>query len=133
MTCHSTLNPISFVFEAYDGVGRFRTLERVFVDGVQLGTAPVDSEVSMFLDGKSQTVSNPVHLSSILSESPTAHQCFSRNWFRFAYARSEEDADSCTLTRIYDQVSHTEGSMIGVIRATVLDSSFRIKKVGPKQ
>ncbi len=87
--CHTMLDPVGFGFEHYDAIGRWRTDDQGPIDatGEVFGTA-----IGKF-DGA-------VELASKLAESPEAHTCVARQWFRFQAGRIESKADKCTLQQL---------------------------------
>ena len=66
-TCHSTMDPIGFGFEHYDGIGQWRTTDQ---------SLPVDSSGSIVLDGKTQTFTDALGLAKLLAASAQAQGCF---------------------------------------------------------
>ncbi len=88
--CHELFDPIGFGFENYDGVGRWRTTENGFdidATGELIGT---DVEQTSF-DGVRE-------LGDRLAGSEDVAQCVARQWFRFAYGRTESaELDACNM------------------------------------
>ena len=91
--CHELMDPLGFGLENFDGVGRWRTTENdkpIDATGVLVGTNEADGP----FDG-------PRELADRLLQSEEVRQCVARQWFRYAYGRTEsKEADACTLTQI---------------------------------
>jgi hypothetical protein len=86
--CHSLMDPIGFGFEHYDGVGRYRTQDQGL---------PVDASGELTVtdvDGKFDGVPD---LARKLAASQTVKDCIATQWYRYTMARSETDADKCSL------------------------------------
>jgi hypothetical protein len=90
--CHYLIDGLGFGLEQYDSVGRFRTMEQ---------GEPVDSsgEVtsSEDIDGK---FNGGAELSKRLSGSAQVQRCVATQWFRYALARHETEADGCSLRKM---------------------------------
>jgi len=98
--CHKALiNPLGFATEGFDALGRPRTMEVLYsAAGEPVGSAPIDSETSVFIDGTTYDVSDAHDLTSVILESGQAHACFARNQLRFALGRVEHhDSEDCTI------------------------------------
>ncbi len=93
--CHVLMDPLGFGLENYDGVGRWRDTEN---------NAPIDaSGVLAFagLEMDDEAFDGPVELGGKLQLSPDMTSCVARQWFRFAYGRTESaELDACTLAQI---------------------------------
>lgn len=86
--CHALMDPYGFPFEHYDGIGRYRT---------QDNNLPVDSKSSVNVDGQMHEVADAIQLSQVLAQSPTAQNCFTTQWTRFALVRDTVEADRYSL------------------------------------
>lgn len=93
--CHVLMDPLGFGLENYDGVGRWRDNEN---------DTPIDaSGVLAFagLEMEDEAFDGPVELGAKLQLSPDMTSCVARQWFRFAYGRTESaELDACTLAQI---------------------------------
>ena len=99
--CHTLFDPIGFGFEGYDAIGRWRTTENGF---------PIDAsgEVTAMDDGG--TFDGVQELGQMLAGSDDVAECVTRQWFRFAYGRTESaELDTCnmdTLTATFAESGH---------------------------
>lgn len=90
-SCHSLMDDIGFSFENYDQYGKFRTTDAsqpVDASGVLRGT---DS------DGSFTAVRG---LAAKLSQSPTAHDCFAKQWFQFDVGRMPSASEACLVSQL---------------------------------
>lgn len=117
--CHKLFDPLGLAFEHYDGAGRFRANDNgrpVDASG-ELLSSDVDGE---FKDG--------LDLISRLAGSAQVRGCFVRQWFRFAYGRTEGKQDACALRELeaaFDAHQHDVRELLVALTQTDL---FRWKR-----
>jgi hypothetical protein len=82
--CHRLTDNLGFALEAFDGAGRFRTLDTTQGASVALDTAAdlTDSDVN-------RPLTSAADLSQALSESAQVKACFARQAFRFYFGQVE--------------------------------------------
>ena len=120
--CHQLMDPIGFVFEGYDAIGRWRTEDDtgapVDTSGELIGTADADGP----LDGALALIDR-------LADSRQVHRCFATQWLRFALGRTEAPEDQASLASI-DQAFADSGLDIRelIVGLTVTDS-FRYRRL----
>jgi hypothetical protein len=86
--CHKTIDPIGFALENFTSVGQWQDTEN---------GKPIDVTVDSPELGK---FAGAVELGARLAESPAALTCFATNWANFAYGRSAEEQDACTMSQL---------------------------------
>lgn len=86
--CHKTIDPIGFALENYTSVGQWQDME----NGKPIDVTVDSPELGQF--------SGAVELGARLAQSPTALTCFATNWANFAYGRSAEEQDACTMSQL---------------------------------
>lgn len=91
--CHRYIDPIGFGFEAFDGVGAWRTTE---------GGRPIDTrgdlnDVEGLGTGSMAPFSTMPELGAALAAADQPEACFVRQYFRFARGYREVVADRCAL------------------------------------
>lgn len=128
--CHTQINPIGFVLENYDAVGRYRTEERIIdpQSGELLATLPIDSSATPALDGSDTAISTGIELSEQVIASGATEACFAKQYFRATFGREESVDDQCSLDRI-STILADGGSMREALREVALDSIFRARRV----
>ncbi len=87
--CHQLIDPLGFGFEHYDGVGLWRT-----TDGPQVVDASGEIIDTVDLDGP---FTGAIELMEKMGASTQVQDCVVKQFFRYAFARGESDADTCTL------------------------------------
>jgi len=140
-SCHAKMNPIGFVLEQYDALGRHRTEQRMFdaETAEELKALPIDTTtVPELTDGDMTEVSQTADLMQKVAETGQVEACFARNYFRFAWAKIESGNDHCAVERVEAALagldgSQGPGSLREALRAIALDPSFRQRVVGPRE
>jgi hypothetical protein len=118
--CHAMMDPIGFLFENYDPVGRWRDVD---------GGKPVDA--SGYLDGTDVDgeLDGVPSLAKRLLASDQVQNCVARQWFRYAFGRdATTSADTCTVGALASELARTRGDLRAVIRATVEQELFRSQR-----
>lgn len=117
-SCHQLIDGIGLGFEAYDGVGAYRTTENGLpVDDIgELVGTDVDGE----FDGA-------VELAHALAESSQVRECVARQWFRFAFGRFEVDADQCSLDVMHQAFADSDYDVKELLLHIVETDAFRFK------
>jgi hypothetical protein len=136
MACHSQINDIGYVLEAYDALGRYRTEETIYdADrGKPVGMLPIDTTAVPKIGGPddAQTVRDPVALSKVIADSGKVDACFARQYVRFAIRRMEDvDADACLLESVRASLARDGGTLRDAFKRLALASSFRTRRIAP--
>jgi hypothetical protein len=128
--CHSLLNPVGFVLEGYDALGRVRSQEQVIDDltGEVLAVLPIDSSAAPGLNGEDTVISTGAELSEQVAASGKVEACFARQYFRATFGREETDDDACVVDRLETELSEG-GSMRDALLAVAIDPMFRSRRV----
>lgn len=128
--CHQAINPIGFVLEGYDALGRYRT-EETIIDGVTgeiLATLPLDTAAAPKLAGDDTIIDDGVALSQQVVDSGEAERCFATQYFRATFGRTETDDDTCVLDTVEAALTDN-ASMRQALRTIALAATFRARRV----
>lgn len=128
--CHQAINPVGFVLERYDALGRFRNEEIVIdeVSGEVIATLPIDSAAAPMLGESDATISSGPELSEQVLTSGRAEACFAKQYFRSTFGREEATEDTCTVEQIETTLVEG-GSLREALRAIALEPVFRTRRV----
>jgi hypothetical protein len=133
--CHDLFNDIGYVLEAYDPIGRFRTMEKVFdKDGKIVGELPIDTTAVARIDFADMTpVKGPAEMVKRIADSKKVDRCFSENFFQFALRREVDDAsvDACVVDDLSAELTKGLGMADAYMRLA-LQAGFRTRKVGAR-
>ncbi len=117
--CHRLMDPIGFGLEHYDALGRYRADEQGL-------TIDASGEV---LDGKdaSGKFNGAIELAEALAASDEVADCVATQFFRYAVARTETDADLCSLSKIESGFVSADKSLRSLIFEVVKSDAFRLR------
>jgi hypothetical protein len=135
------MNPIGFILERYDALGRYRTEERILdaTTGAELAVLAIDtSAVPKLSPNDTSSVSEAAQLMQQVADTGLVEECFARNYFRFTYGREEAPEDDSILERVRTALVESEstdapGSLRAALRAIALDPAFRQRVVGARE
>lgn len=127
--CHTQINPIGYVQEAYDALGRYRTTERIFDDsGALVGEQPVDTTVTIpGLAEEPLQFEGPVELMQWLAEDPRVQSCFAQHYFEFTFRRAPSPNDSCLVENV--ETALDGDGLLHALKVIALQPEFRLRKV----
>ncbi len=120
--CHIKMNPLGMPFEAFNHVGRFRTLEK---------NKPTDTSGEInFSDAErlDAKVANVREMMERLAKSPRVRQSFIRHMFRYWMGRNELLSDSQTLIAMDKSYVENEGSFEEALVTLLTSDSFLYRK-----
>lgn len=130
--CHGLFSSVGYALEAYDALGRYRDVERVFdeASGDLLAELPVNAVAEVTIGGETQTVASPAELGQLMLDSGNVDACLASQYFRFVNRRAAATttSDAC-ITRELADVTQTNGLRAGFRRVAEL-TTFYQRRVG---
>jgi hypothetical protein len=111
--CHSFIDPPGFLFESFDSIGVFRTVDK---DGY-----PIDA--SGDLDG--QPLASATELGPLLAEDPRVGQCVVEQLFRHAQGRLETETEADILSDLGDRFADQGYRFRRLLLTLVTHEGFR--------
>jgi hypothetical protein len=114
--CHLAMDSIGFTFEGYDSLGAVRLFD---------AGQPVDTSGALFGTDKNGPLVDAVELAQVLAGSRTVHDCHVRNWFRYAFGRTETTTDHELLQALQQDFWDAGGDIQALILAIVSSEEFR--------
>ena len=125
--CHTLMDPIGEGFARYDAVGRYHAVS---------GEGEPISEAGEVLDA-TDDVSGPfegaAELGKRLGASDRVQQCMAGHWFTYAVLRSPGPDDQCSMLRVHDVLSESEGRLSELVVSLLTASAFRYRVVSDQQ
>jgi hypothetical protein len=114
-SCHEQrINPYGFVFENYDAVGAYRTIDNEL---------PVNAAAAPMLDGETVPVDDALGFATALATSREAHDCFARHLFEYALGRNATGADQPMILSL-GQASLGGRSIVELVSSLALSPAF---------
>jgi len=131
-SCHVTYtNPLGFATENFDALGRYRSEELLFDGDKQVGTAPINAKTvaKVHLEDPRE-VNGSAELMERIAESGKVEACMARHYFRFTFARKEDEAkDGCALEDLRKSISGSSGSIGAFVRKAVMLPEFKQRQI----
>jgi hypothetical protein len=125
MGCHQVLNPLGFVLENYDGIGKWQTTDpRGGAIDASVTTATVD-----FGDSGQKEISSPVQLMQELAKVPKAQELYARAWVSYAFGRNPNANDQCVVDQLKTKLASTYSTLKLLADLTPADT-FRLRVRG---
>lgn len=115
-SCHAFVDPVGFGLEHFDATGRYRETE----NGL-----PIDSSGTLAPNG--EPFDGAGSLAEVLLNREDTRNCFVTQWSRFAFGRTEEDANECTRATLRDEFARND-SIYELLVALTQTKSFRFRK-----
>ncbi len=122
--CHALIDPLGLGLEAFDAVGRHRSME---------GGKPVDATGEVIGADVEGRFDGAVELARLLVKSQEAQRCMVTNWFRYALGRTESEADACFLHQLDARFKRANGNIEDVIRGVTESDAFLFRNVEVSQ
>jgi hypothetical protein len=111
--CHSFIDPPGFLFESFDSIGVFRTVDK---DGY-----PIDATGD--LDG--MPLASATELGPLLAQDPRVGKCVVTQLFRHAQGRLETDAERDIIVDLDDRFADDDYRFKRLLRSLVTHEGFR--------
>lgn len=129
--CHRLINPIGFIMDHYDSIGRHIAHESLLTDG-QWITVDKDTTGDPQIPGfAGQQVRSTTELSALLAQSEKANECFVSNWIDFSAQIGATESTECLVKDLNGvQSRESAGGMIQMVRKMVLMEAFRNRGAG---
>jgi hypothetical protein len=128
--CHQLLNPLGYVSEGFDALGRHRQVQQLFDEQGRATSAPAvrtDAQARVDLDDD-RAFTDVAAVTHRMAESRRVDSCFARHAFRFAFRRPESlSLDSCAL-RALDDASRG-GSLLDAFSAVAHLPAFKTRRI----
>jgi hypothetical protein len=121
--CHALFDPLGFPFEAYDAIGKYRTME----SGKAVDTT-TDVTITRSLNGP---VKDAIEMLGKMAKDDEVRECVARQWLRFALGRDEVGDDKASLDAAVNGFKSGEWKITNLLAAIARSDSFRFQKVTP--
>lgn len=134
MGCHSMINPYGFALENFDGMGRFRNIEKAFSkDGTFLANHPINTAVdSLVVDFNSKSnVTDGMDVVDKMVDSARAPACFVEQISRYYRIRNETNEDSCMLAEMYEKVKgadYADKSILDTFKTFIMSRNMKQRR-----
>ena len=121
--CHTVFNPLGFVFESYDAIGKWQTTD--LLGGAINATATVD-----FGGGNKKEISSPTQLMQEIAALPKAQAIYAQDWVSYAYGRQPNANDQCVVNTLQTKLAGDGYSILALLGDLTQTDSFRLRVRG---
>lgn len=119
-SCHHLMNPLGFVLETYDGLGRYRLNEQISVPETNpeaIREHKIDTVAILNINSASESpVNNAVELSEALGSSTKANQCFVKQLATYVNSRPLITEELEIVRNLATEMMENDGSIYSVLR-----------------
>jgi hypothetical protein len=123
-SCHRFIDQPGFVFENYDGAGKYRAMENGSVIDASANVLGIET----FSASEKTNVANLKELSAVLAKSPNASQCVARQYYRYATGKRETAEDACTLDTYLKGYEASGYDLKTMLQAIVASPTFTLRR-----
>jgi hypothetical protein len=114
--CHGVIDPMGLALESFDGIGQFRTTDRMAAN------APIDTNTVL---PTGQTISGPVELRSYLAGSPAKFaQSFAEKLMMYAIGRELEYFDMPQVRTVVRGAAKDNYTLSSIVQGIVRSDAF---------
>jgi hypothetical protein len=127
-TCHASMDPFGLVLDAYDVVGRYRTVD-------DLGH-PVDTHATLPAELGGGTVESAVEVADVLAKSDLFTNCMARSMLQYAFLDAplelplpSAQQKGCAVAGVAHELRHSSGqSFTDLLRAVATSPAFTMRQ-----
>ncbi|MBN22833.1 MAG: hypothetical protein CL678_16220 [Bdellovibrionaceae bacterium] len=129
--CHSQINPLGFILERFDGLGRERSQEQIIYSNGSLGpNHSINTAVAPNIYfGDTETISSQKQMVERMISSKKLNLCFVKKYYMFLEKKENIDQNQCVLKGMYDALDVQGGSIYQMLRAYGRQPALRLKKI----
>lgn len=115
--CHTVLNPIAFAFDAYDPIGRKRSM---------IGAFAIDTSGSVTKTRDANgNFADLTQMLDLMAQSDQAAQCHAMQYMQYAVGRKLGTSDSCALRAVHESYKKSGYNLRKMITEVILSDTFR--------
>jgi hypothetical protein len=98
--CHTMMNPLGFMTENFDSLGRPRTAQKLFnAQGQVTSSPPIKTDgIPYITPADARFAADSLQTATYLKESGEFERCFAQHYFRYTFARREMEGDRAAIT-----------------------------------
>jgi hypothetical protein len=117
--CHQLFDGLGFAMEAYDPIGRFRTMDK---------NKMIDPSGSVPIGGTTLSFTNFIDLVDQLSKTPSLYGCFSSQYLMYATGRAPDQVNVCEKQLVADEFARSGYKIDALVMSVVNSPSFMARK-----
>jgi len=126
--CHTQINPLGYVLENFDGIGKWQTTD---LRGGAIDASVTTANVN-FGDGQpAKPISSPAQLMQEIAKSTKAQEAYAKAWVSYAYGRAPNANDQCVVDGMKAKLNGSGYSILALMGDLTQSDSFRLRVRGP--
>ncbi len=126
--CHQVFNPIGFILENYDGIGKWQTKDPM---GGDITPAITTAKVDFGTGAGPTDVSTPQQLMQGIAAAPKAQELYAQAWVSFSTGRRVNAYDQCTVDKLKGKQAGNGYTILSLLGDLTQADSFRLRVRGP--
>ena len=118
-TCHNAIiNPGGYVFENYDAIGKWQTVDP--------RGGPIDAAATVtFSSTNSKAISSPLQMMQEIAQTPNTKQIYSQKWVSYAFGRQPNPNDQCIVDQLNTKLVENDYTVLNLLADLTQADSFR--------
>ncbi len=124
--CHQLINPLGYVLENYDGIGKWQTTD---LRGGAIDATVTTANVN-FGEAGVKPVSSAAQLMEEISKLPKAQELYAKAWVSYAFGRPSNANDQCTVDQLKTKLTAGGYSILSLLGDLTQADSFRVRVRG---
>lgn len=122
--CHEVFNPLGYLMENYDGIGKWQTKDRLGGDINATATVNFGNGVAP------QQLTNPTDLMKAIASNAKAQELYAQAWVAFATGRQPNGNDQCTVDQLKTKLAADGYTILGLLGDITQMDSFKTRVRG---
>jgi hypothetical protein len=124
--CHQLINPLGYVLENYDGIGKWQTTD---LRGGAIDAAVTTANVN-FGEAGVKSITSPKQLMEEIAKLPKAQELYAKAWVAYAFGRPSNANDQCTVDQLKTKLTAGGYSILSLLGDLTQADSFRVRVRG---
>ena len=123
--CHSVFNPLGYVMENYDAIGKWQT-----VDPRGGGAVNATATVNVGNGATSKEIKSPTELMEEIAKAPKAQELYAQAWVAFATGRQPNGNDQCVVNDLKTKLAGNNYPILSLLADLTQTDAFRSRVRG---
>jgi hypothetical protein len=125
--CHEVFNPLGFVLENYDGIGKWQTKD---LRGGDIDASVTTATIDFGNGAPAKEIQSPLALMQEIAKLPKAQELYAKAWVSFATGRPANANDQCTVDQLKLKLAGNGYTILSLLGDLTQADSFRLRVRG---
>jgi hypothetical protein len=118
--CHAQVDAFGLALDAFDGIGRYRTVDSQ--------GRPIDPSVTMPPSFGGVEVANAVEMQRVIAASPVFARCMAKNMMSRMLEQPGLETTSCAVSPVVSGLGQSDGSLSALVDEIAASRAFSERK-----